>query len=148
MSFEEYTDHVKNGVVCEFLAAAWFESNGFTVSWPSDSTVEYDFIADNKTERQRVQVKKIYYDNAKKRFIGGMSTTHKTSDGSNHYKKYKADSFDICAFVCVELNAIYIVPGEYVYRRSSITFYPDNKKIYKRPFDFERFKRVLIQINE
>lgn len=143
--------HQVNGVICELLAAAWFTQNGFIVSWPTDKTVEYDFIIDNKDDSpKRVQVKKIYYDNSKNRYIASLVLTHKQSDGKTRNKKYKKGAFDICAFVCADENAIYIIPFEFVHGRRSITFYPNDlgNPEFKRPFNYEEFKRVLIPINE
>ena len=143
--------HKVNGVISEFLAAAWFTRNGYIVSWPSDSSVEYDFIIDNKTdEPKRVQVKTIYFENSKKRYIGSLVLTHRQNNGKSLNKKYKQGAFDIAAFVSVETNSIYIVPFDFVHGRRSITFYPDEKgnANYKRPFNFESFKEVLINNDE
>lgn len=137
--------HTINGITSEYLAAAWFTKNGFTVSWPSDHSVEYDFVIDNKTDiLQRVQVKTIYFDNNKLRYIASLTLSHRTGEGKTINKKYNENSFDICAFVCSEQNVIYIVPIEHIAGRRSITFYPDNKNQFPRPFNFERYKETLI----
>ena len=140
-----------NGVVCEYLAAAWFVNLGCVVSWPLDNNAEYDFIIETEGETpQRVQVKKVYFDNNKNRYIGSLVTPHKRGNGSVIYKKYNEDSFDLCAFVCTEYNVIYVVPIEFVFKRRSVTFYPDRKEpniTTQRTISFEQFKHELINHN-
>ena len=142
-------EHHKNGAVCEFLAAAWFTNNGYIVSWPTGNFSEYDFIIDKKDEEpKRVQVKTIYFDAHKKRYISGLTLSHRQADGTTINKKYDGNSFDICAFVCMDYNAIYAVPIDKIIGRRSITFYPDRPQTHiKRPVNYERYKDQLIRVN-
>lgn len=142
-------EHHKNGVICEYLAAAWFTNSGYSVSWPQHNFSEYDFIIDKKDETpKRVQVKTIYFDVNKQRYLCGLTLTHKRADGTTANRKYNADSFDLCAFVCVDYNAIYVVPIERILGRRSITFYPDRPETHiNRPFSYERYKEKLIRLN-
>lgn len=140
--------HYRNGLECEYLAAAWFTRNGYSVSWPLDGSIEFDFIINDCDGTKRVQVKKIFFDNRKQRFTASLAKTHLKVGGKTKYEKYNENSFDLCAFICIEYNTIYIVPIEFVYKRRSITFYPDGTKPSKRPFDFEQFKRTLINLHD
>ena len=143
-----FDKHIQ-GVICEYLAAAWFTNNDYMVSWPFAHFGEYDFIITKEGEKpKRVQVKKVYFDNAKNRYISSLILSHKNCDGTTRNKKYNADSFDICAFVCVDCNVIYVVPISEIIGRRSITFYPDSdepKISSQRPASYERFKRDLME---
>lgn len=140
----------KNGIISEYLAAAWFTNNGFTVSWPSDCFGEYDFIIDDKVNSpKRVQVKTIFFDNGKGRYIGNTVLSHRLSNGHTINKKYSDNSFDLCAFVCRDYNAIYILPIELVKNRRCITFYPDGSEPnYRCKCNYESYKETLITIYE
>ena len=119
-----YTKH-KNGTVSELLAEQFFVERGDIVSKPINDFNEYDFIVDTPCldKLQRVQVKTIYYDNSKQRWLASLVTSHIKGNGKRENKKYSAQSFDIGAFVCKEHNAIYIIPIEEIEGKRSITFY-------------------------
>ena len=142
-----YTKH-KNGTVSELLAEQFFVERGDIVSKPINDFNEYDFIVDTPCldKLQRVQVKTIYYDNSKQRWLASLVTSHIKGNGKRENKKYSAQSFDIGAFVCKEHNAIYIIPIEEIEGKRSITFYPDGKPetVNSRYRDFEHYKYRLL----
>ena len=135
-----------NGLVSELLAAAWFTSRGYIVSLPINQFVEYDLIVDNGTdEPKRIQVKTVYFDNSKNRYICNFGLVHKRSDGTTKIKKYDENAFDYCAAVCLEQNAIYILPIKDVAGRRSMTLFPDKEGVTStnRFRHFEEYKHVL-----
>lgn len=141
-----YTKH-KNGTISELLAEQFFIERGDIVSKPISDFSEYDFIVDTPSlsQLQRVQVKTIYYDNSKQRWLASLVTSHIRGNGRRENKKYSHSSFDIGAFVCKQFNAIYIIPIEELAGKRSITFYPDGKPdtVNSRFKDFEHYKYKL-----
>lgn len=141
-----YTKHI-NGTVSELLAEQFFVECGYVVSKPINDFCEYDLVIDNPKypELQRVQVKTIYFDNSRKRWMSSLVTSHIRGNGRRQNKKYSKDSFDIGVFVCKEKNAIYIIPIEEIQGRRSITFYPDGKPstVNSRYRDYEQYKQDL-----
>ena len=142
-----YTKH-KNGTISELLAEQFFIERGDIVSKPINDFGEYDFIVDTPSlsKLQRVQVKTIYYDNSKQRWLASLVTSHIKGNGRRENKKYSHDSFDIGAFVCKQFNTIYIIPIEELAGKRSITFYPDGKPdtVNSRFKDFEHYKYRLL----
>lgn len=142
-----YTKH-KNGTVSELLAEQFFIERGDIVSRPINDFNEYDFIVDTPSlaKLQRVQVKTIYYDNSKQRWLASLVTSHIKGNGKRENKKYSIQSFDIGVFVCKEHNAIYIIPIEEIEGKRSITFYPNGKPktVNSRYRDFEHYKHRLL----
>lgn len=135
-----------NGTISELLALQYFVNKGYIVSKPIDNFNEYDLIIDNNGKLNRVQVKTVYYDNNKKRYLSSCVTSHIHGNYRRTNKKYTLNSFDLYAFVCRPFNCIYIIPIDLLEGRRSITFYPDNPlAIEKSRYDnFENFKDVLI----
>lgn len=138
----------KNGTVSELLAQQFFIERGDIVSKPINDFSEYDLIIDTPSlsKVHRAQVKTVYYDNSKRRWIASLVTSHIRGNGRRENKKYSQDSFDIGVFVCKEHNAIYIIPIEELAGRRSITFYPDGKPdtTNTRFTDFEHYKYRLL----
>lgn len=138
----------KNGTVSELLAEQFFIERGDIVSKPINDFNEYNLIVDTPSllKLQRVQVKTIYYDNSKQRWVASLVTSHIRGNGRRENKKYSETSFDIGAFVCKEHNVIYIIPIEVLLGRRSITFYPDSKPntVNSRFDDFEYYKYRLL----
>lgn len=138
----------KKGTVSELLAEQFFVEQGNIVSKPINDFSEYDLIVDTPvlSKLQRVQVKTIYYDNSKQRWLSSLVTSHIRGNGRRENKKYSIQSFDLGAFVCKEHNVIYIIPIEELEGKRSITFYPDGKpetvnSIYR---DYECYKYSLL----
>ena len=148
MANQHFQKHI-SGTTCECLAAYYFTARGYTVSLPIDKFGEYDFIADNGENQQRVQVKKIYYDEAKQRYVSSLVTAH-VRRGRKINKKYEDGAFDLFAFVCPEYNAIYIIPLSELIGRRSLTFYLDRPQVAKKDKypNFERYRRELIKLND
>ena len=138
----------KNGTVSELLAEQFFIERGDIVSKPINDFSEYDLIIDTPSlsKLQRVQVKTIYFDNSKQRWLASLVTSHIRGNGRRENKKYSQDSFDIGAFVCKEHDVIYIIPIEELAGKRSITFYPDGKPetVNSRFKDFEHYKYRLL----
>lgn len=136
-----------NGTKSELLAEYYLINNGFIVSKPINDFSEYDFIADNLNGKIiRVQVKTIYWDNSKKRYMGSCVTSHIRGNNRRLNKKYNANSFDYCLFICAEYNSAYMIPITSILGRRSITFYPNgkNNKTENGSFDFEQFKDTIL----
>lgn len=133
----------QKGIISELLASSYFVKNGYIVSKPITDFNEYDLIIDNG-ELKRVQVKTIYFDNSKKRYMISCVTSHIRGDNRRENKKYSLTSFDILCAIEPELGAIYLIPIEKVAFRRGITLYPigKNNKINKKNEDFEQY-RVL-----
>lgn len=142
-----YVKH-KNGTVSELLAQQFFVRNGFIVSKPINDFNEYDLVLDNPTAStiERAQVKTIYFDNTKQRWIASLVTSHIRGNERRTNKKYSEDSFDVGVFVCMECDAIYIIPVSELAGRRSVTFYPDGKPetVNSRYKDFEKYKHRLL----
>ena len=139
--------HIR-GTTSELLAEQFFVEQGYIVSKPINDFGEYDLIIDSldHSRLQRAQIKTIYFDNSKQRWIASLVTSHIRGNGRRQNKKYSEQSFDIGVFVCKEHNVIYIVPIDKLLNRRSITFYPDSKPntVNARYEDFEKFKCKLL----
>lgn len=142
-----YTKH-QNGTVSELLAQQFFVDKGIVVSKPINDFNEYDLVLDNpiKSSIERAQVKTIYFDNTKQRWLASLVTSHIRGNERRTNKKYSESSFDVGVFVCKEYNAIYIIPISELVGRRSITFYPDGKPdtVNSRYTDFEKYKHRLL----
>ena len=133
----------QKGTISELLASSYFVKNGYIVSKPITDFNEYDLIIDNG-ELKRVQVKTIYFDNSKKRYMISCVTSHIRGGNRRENKKYSLTSFDILCAIEPELGAIYLIPIEKVALRRGITLYPTgkNNRTNKKNEDFEKY-RVL-----
>ena len=135
-----------NGTKSELLAEYFLIAQGYIVSKPINDFLEYDFIADDrKGHLYKVQVKTIYFDNGKKRWMGSCVTSHIRGNGRRINKKYTAESFDFGLFICAEHNSAYMIPISLIEGRRSITFYPNGKanKSNTRYSDFEQFRQDI-----
>ena len=140
------TDKQINGTKSEILAQYYLVNKGYWVSKPINDFLEYDFIADdNKGHIYRIQVKTIYFDNSKQRWLASCVTSHKRSEGIIN-KKYSINSFDYGLFICKECNAAYFIPIDLIAERRSITFYPDEKNIpiNSKYENFEKYKDKIL----
>lgn len=131
----------ETGTVSELLASAYFVSKGYIVSKPITDFNEYDLIIDNG-ELKRVQVKTIYWDNSKQRYLISCVTSHIRGNENRYNKKYTQDSFDLLCAVERETNSIYLIPIDAIAGRRSITLYPKGKPktVTDRFEDFEKYK--------
>lgn len=139
----ENTKH-KQGTVSELLAASHFVQNGCKVFLPIDSFGEYDLVVDDGTLK-RVQVKTIYWDNSKCRYLISCVTSHIRGNNRRTNKKYTNTSFDVLCAVNLKTNRIYKIPIEKVNGRRSITVYPNGKpdSVNSRYEDFEQYAEQL-----
>ncbi len=135
-----------HGTESELLAEYYFTNKGYIVSKPINDFNEYDFIIDNNGSLQRIQVKTIYYDNSKKRWLGSCVTSHMRGNNRRVNKKYKENSFDYILFVCREHNCVYFIPISKIAGRRGITFYPNGKpkNVSSRYEDYEKYKSDLM----
>lgn len=139
------TDKQINGTKSEILAQYYLINKGFLVSKPINDFLEYDFIADDdKGNIYRVQVKTIYFDNSKQRWLSSCVTSHKRSQGIVN-KKYSIDSFDYGLFICEKYSIAYFIPIDLIAERRSITFYPDGQNIptSSRYQNFEKYREKI-----
>lgn len=137
----------KHGTESELLAEYYLVNKGYIVSKPINDFNEYDFVVDDGKENlHTIQVKTIYYDNSKRRWLGSCVTSHIRGNGRRTNKKYNKQSFDFALFVCKDLNVVYVIPVEEICERRSITFYPDikPKSVNSRYTDFEKYKDKLL----
>lgn len=140
------TDKQINGTKSEILAQYYLINKGYLISKPINDFLEYDFIVDdNKENLYRIQVKTIYFDNSKQRWLSSCVTSHNRSGGLIN-KKYTIKSFDYGLFICKEYNVCYLIPIDLIAKRRSITFYPDGKNIpvNSRYENFETYKEKLL----
>jgi len=131
----------KSGTISELLATSYFVQNNHIVSKPITDFHDYDLIVDNGSLK-RVQVKTIYWDNSKSRYLASCVTSHIRGNETRYNKKYHKDSFDLLCAVEHTTGSIYIIPMEKVLDRRSITFYPKGKPetVNGRYEDFEQYK--------
>ena len=120
------TEKQTNGQKSELLAEYYLIGKGYVVSKPINDFSEYDFIIDNDGVLCTVQVKTIYFDNSKKRWLSSCVTSHIRGNNRRTNKKYTEKSFDYGLFVCKEYRKAYLVPIALIAGRRSITFYPDS----------------------
>lgn len=135
-----------NGTKSELLAEYYLVNRGYIVSKPINDFSEYDFVADNHSGKLfTVQVKRIYFDNNKNRWLASCVVSHIRGNGRRANKKYTEESFDYGLFVCEEYNVVYLIPVALIANRRSITFYPNgkNNKSDTRYSDFEKYKEPL-----
>ena len=139
-------DKHRHGIESEVLAEYYFVHNGFVVSKPINDFNEYDLVVDYNGVFYRVQVKTIYYDNSRGRWLSSCVTSHIRGNNRRTNKKYSEDSFDYGLFICKEYNCVYYIPIDKIAGRRSITFYPDGKpeNINSRYNDFEEYKHSLM----
>lgn len=91
---------------------------------------------------KKVQVKSIYFDNSRKRYVISLVTSHIRGNNRRTNKKYNINSFDLLCCIEKETNSVYIIPIDKVAGKRSITFYPKGKynKTNTRYEDFEKYK--------
>lgn len=112
-----------NGTISELYAQSYFVENGYVVSKPINDFNEYDLVIDNGI-LNKVQIKTIYFDNSKKRYLVSLVTSHIRGNDIRRNKVYTKDSFDLLCCVNKELNSIYVIPFEEIKNTRSITIYP------------------------
>jgi hypothetical protein len=129
----------KQGTVSELLAASYFVQNNYIVSKPLSDFNEYDLVVDNG-QLKRIQVKTIYWDNSKQRFLISCVTSHIRGNTHRENKKYRNSSFDLLCGVEMKSGAIYLIPIDRIVGRRSITIYPNGKPntVGTRYMDFEQ----------
>ena len=122
----------RHGTESELLAEYYFVNIGCIVLKPINDFNEYGFVIDCNGALYKVQVKTIYFDNSKNRWLGSCVTSH--------------IKVDYALFVCKEHNCVYLVPIDKIVGRRSITFYPDSKpeSVNSRYEDFEQYKFPLM----
>ena len=131
-----------NGTKSELLAEYYLIRHGYNVSKPINDFSEYDFVIEDEYGKLfKVQVKTIYFDNSKKRWVGSCVTSHIRGNNRRTNKKYTEKSFDYGLFICAEYNKAYLIPIECIVGKRSITFYPNgkNNKTNTRYKDFETY---------
>lgn len=130
------------GTVSELLASSYFVRKGWLVFTPIDGHGEYDLVVENNNgQLKKVQVKTIYWDSNKNRFLISCVTSHIRGNGRRVNKKYKEKCFDFLVGVERSTNAIYVIPFEKIFGRRSITVYPKGKtKTNGRYEDFEQYR--------
>ena len=132
----------RQGTVSELLAASYFVQKGCIVSSPIDRHGEYDLVVDDGRKMRRIQVKTIYWDRSKNRFLISCVTSHIRGNGRRTNKKYSDNSIDTLVGVEHESGAIYEIPYEKISGRRSITVYPKEKPetVNKRYQDYEGYR--------
>ncbi len=132
----------KQGTVSELLAAQFFVQRGYAVSFPFDGFGEYDLIIDNG-KLSRIQIKTVYWDNSKQRYLISCVTSHIRGNNRRLNKKYSVLSFDYLLGVEKETQSYYLIPVEKIANRRSITVYPKGKPetVTKRYEDFEQYRQ-------
>lgn len=137
-----------NGTKSELLAEYFLINQGYIVSKPINDFLEYDFVIDDRNGNlYKIQVKTVYFDNNKQRWLGSCVTSHIRGNGRRVNKKYTNQSFDFGVFICADYNSIYMIPISLIAGRRSITFYPNGKdnKSNTRYSDFEQFRQDIFE---
>lgn len=137
-----------NGTKSELLAEYFLINQGYIVSKPINDFLEYDFVIDDRDGNlYKIQVKTVYFDNNKQRWLGSCVTSHIRGNGRRLNKKYTNQSFDFGVFICAEYNSAYMIPISLIAGRRSITFYPNEKdnKSNTRYSDFEQFRQDIFK---
>lgn len=117
-----------NGTISELIAQQFFVKNNYIVSKPINDFNEYDLIIDREDcGIIKVQIKTIYWDNSKKRWLCSLVTSHRRS-GRIYNKKYNDNSYDYLFGVNKENNKGYLIPKSHIKNSRSITFYPLDEK--------------------
>lgn len=120
-----------NGTVSELIAAAYYAKTGHGIYMPVDGHGEYDLVVDDGVRLKRVQVKTVYWDNSKSRWLISFVTSHIRGNGRRVNKKYSLDSFDELCAVHLDSNTVYQIPVRDVADKRSATVYPIGLKIGK-----------------
>ena len=121
--------HIK-GTTSLLLIASYFTSKGIEVFIPVDDFGECDLVIDDG-KLKKVQVKTIYWDNSKKRYLLSLVTSHIRGNNRRINKKYNLNSFDLLAGIELKSGAIYLIPIEKVAGRRSMTIYLKDKEQYR-----------------
>lgn len=135
------------GQISELIAQKYFVENGCKVSKPIQECCDYDLVIDYKNTLLRVQVKSIYWDSSREKYVCNLLNAHRISTNDDNIKKHKIkkydkNSFDILCAVERDSNIIYIIPIKYILGRSRLIFYPFEKpkKISNKLVNLEKFK--------
>jgi len=132
------------GIAAELVASSYFVQRGYQVSVPVSKFGEYDLILDDGHSLSRVQVKTVYWDNSKKRYLLSCVTSHiRKSPEKNRNKKYTLTSFDWLVGICLDTGHIYQIPISKIAGRRSITVYPITQPEDKG--NFEQYRMGLYQ---
>ncbi len=134
----------KQGTVSQLLAAQFFIQKDCIVSIPITDFGEYDLIIDDG-KLNRIQVKTIYWDNSKQRYLISCVTSHIRGNYRRTNKKYTLMSFDYLLGVEKETQSYYLIPISEIAGRRSITVYPKGKPkaVNTRYKDFEQYRQLL-----
>ena len=135
-------DKHKNGLISELIAEQFFINKGHGVFRPNNNFCRFDMVVDDGEHLKRIQVKSIYFDKSKNRYVASCATSHLRGNGRRTNKKYGKEDFDLWVFVSNETKSIYIIPSEIIAGRRAITFYPNGKPetVNNRYADFELYK--------
>ena len=130
----------RQGTVSQLLAIQYFVERGYIVSLPITDFNEYDLIIDDG-KLIRVQVKTVYWDNSKQRYLISCVTSHIRGNNRRINKKYKLNSFDYLCGVEKKTRTVYLIPIKEAAGRRSITVYPKGKPktVNARYEDFEKY---------
>lgn len=117
-----------NGTKSELLAEYYLITHGYAISKPINDFLEYDFVVEDINGKlYKIQVKTIYFDNNKQRWVASCVTSHIHGNNKRTNKKYTKKSFDFGLFICAEYNKAYLIPISLIEGRRGITFYPNGK---------------------
>jgi len=132
----------KRGLLSELIAEEHLVRNDLCVARPISGHCEFDLLAFDCGEWQKYQVKTIYWDKSKKRYICSLVTSHIRGNGRRTNKKYTKKSFDVLLAVEPGTKTVYEIPFNAIEGRRSITFYFNNPKTrQKNNNNFEEYKR-------
>lgn len=131
--------------VSELLASTFLVSSWYDIFLPFSSFGEIDIIWYKDWKLISFQVKTIYRDKTKCRWMMSTVTSHIRWNFRRVNKKYTRNSFEYILWVNKELNAIYMIPISEIAWRRSITFYPEWKENYKTRWDINWFEKYKVQ---
>ena len=100
------------GATSEYLAAAYFSSNGYEVFWPNGCSSAADFVADRSGVSFRVQVKTASW--VEYRGVSYLRANLRSSRSS-----YKPGDYDLLAAVARD-GRIWVIPFEDLPKKSTL----------------------------
>ena len=124
------TEKYIKGTTSLLSIASYFTSKGISVFMPVDDFGECDLVIDDG-KLKKIQVKTIYWDNSKKRYLLSFVTSHIKGNYKRTNKKYTLNSFDFLAGIELKSGAIYLIPIKDIAGKRSKTIYLNNNEKYR-----------------
>lgn len=143
----ELDQHQTKGIRSELLAQDFFISKGYIVSKPlNDSCCRYDLIIDKDSKIKKVQVKSIFFDKSRNRYLCKLFTNHRKGhsfNGKHSIAKYTLNDFDMLCAVSIDLRILYFIPINLVENKQVLYFNPTSQANRNKSIIYEDFKHTI-----